>query len=324
MGYHGGPEELLRNLNKDLIELGNQTRVVTERSFLSLYLKTRSNMYWADVVIVISFPSTLTLYPFCRKPSVWICNEVPETFYRWYKVPLFMLNKHVWKDRNIICSNRYDADEVSKDYGVDYVIPFGVDWNFYSEGIHREDGTFRILQVGYIGRYKDQLDTLDIFNTITSKIPNSRLTLVGPKVPAGTGPQYWEKVENRIKDYDLQDKVVMTGQLPREKVREYYYNSDVFIHPVTGTGGWLAPFEALSACLPIITSTKFYGREYLDRYGIITDNYVGALYDIYTDREKYVQMAKEGSKWVKDNLTTKIYAQKILEVIMGVKDGKTG
>ena len=315
MGYHGGPEELLLNLNRHLWEYGCPTRTITERSFLRLYLEVRRNLSWADVVCAISFPSTLTVYPFCNKPAIWICNELPETFYRWYKVPLFKLNEHVWRDKCLICSNKVDADEVSRKYKVSHVIPFGVDWDFYSYGIRGMNHEFNIVQVGYIGRYKDQLTTLDIFSALLSKIPEARLILAGPKVPSGTGPLYWDRVVEKVKSLGLDGKVTMTGQLSREEVRNYLYMSDVFIHPVTGTGGWLAPFEALSTGLPVVVSTKFYGKEFLDGFGVVTEDYVDALCDVYLNRERYNEMARRGSEWVKYNFTWKHYTRKVLEVL---------
>jgi glycosyltransferase involved in cell wall biosynthesis len=275
---------------------------------------------WADVVLALSFPAPLVVFPFCKKPVVWICNEAPETFYRWYKEPVFFLNRKVWRGKNkyLICSNEIDANAVRLIYRrkVDYILPFGVAWDFYSQGVKTPSDVFTILQVGYIGRYKDQLDTLEIFRRFYTEVPKSRLILVGPKVPAGSGPQYWARVEEKIKEYGL--PVTMTGHQTREQVRDWLYRSDVFIHPVTGTGGWLAPFEALSAGLPVITSKRFFGKEFLGEWATVTDDYLGALLDVYSNRQEYNALAREASKWVKDNLTSIHYSTKMLGILREV------
>lgn len=318
-GIYGGPEEVLYNLERDLKLLGIPTRVVVEKASVPLWMRTYNNLDWADVVVSFTFPSSLIL---TRKPQVWVCYDAPEEYYRWYKVPLFIINRWIWRrqGRYMVCSNYRDAHTVEVIYRrkIDHIIPgFGVDYDFYSDGIriYSDKTPFRICQVGTILRLKNQLGTVDIFSEFVKKVPNSILVLAGPRVWTGSGPRYWDAVEEKIKHHNLEDKVLMPGHLTREQVRELYYNSDVYLHPVTGTGGWLPPFEALSTALPVVTTKKFFGWEYLSDYGVVCDNCVEGLLRVYNDRDGYTDKALEGSRWVKENFTSMQYTQKLLEVI---------
>ena len=92
-GIHGGPEEFLMGINKELLNRPSvETRIVQEGTWRRLFMETQKNLRWADVVCAFAFPSPL-MVGFTKKPCVWVCYDVPEAFYRWYKQPAFWLNK---------------------------------------------------------------------------------------------------------------------------------------------------------------------------------------------------------------------------------------
>ena len=70
-GIHGGPEEFLMGINKELISRGLETRVIQEGSWKRLFIETQKNLYWADLVICFAFPSSL-MVGLTKKPCIWI------------------------------------------------------------------------------------------------------------------------------------------------------------------------------------------------------------------------------------------------------------
>ena len=315
--FYGGAEEVITQLSRYLVNQGVEVKVVMESHPFAMYREVREWIGWADVVNVHNFPSGLTIFPYCSKPVVWICNEPPELFTRWWKKPAEALNRYLMRNKYVIVGSNYDAVRFGTIYrrNPNAIIPYGVDYNYFSEGKdNRRDEVFKVLQVGCIGRYKNQLESVLVLSKLKDLIPKAKLILAGPKVNAGTGLIYWKAVEDAIRVYGLEDDVIMTGALNKERVRDLYYSCDVLLHPILEQGGYLVVLEALSAGLPVVVSEQFLGRDMVRDYGVITNDYVNVLHALWKNPEGYREQAGKGSKWIKDNLTWDIYGEKVLKV----------
>jgi glycosyltransferase involved in cell wall biosynthesis len=321
-GIHGGPEEFLIGIKNELVSRNFDVRVVQEGTWKRLFLETRKNLNWADIICSFAFPSSL-MVGLTKKPCVWICYDVPEAFYKWYKVPAFWWNKKVWKKRNryIVCSNITDTYSLEVIYRrkVNYIYPLTIDCEFFHYYPRSSNG-FGICQVGTILRNKNQLETIDIFNLFQKDVPNSTLTLAGPRILTGSGPVYWNSCLERIRRYKLEEKVIMPGHLSRENVRNLYSSSNVYINNLRGTGGWLAVLEALSTGLPVVSNKWFFGWEYLYPFCWVGDNVLEGLKEVNKNYSLYLEKAKEGSSWIKENLNHKVYVDKLLEVFYKALD----
>ena len=317
-GIHGGPEEFLAGVDRELHNRSIDTRIVQEHTWKHLFIETQKNLRWADVILCFAFPSSL-MVGLTRKPCIWICYDVPEAFYKWYKRPAFWWNRKIWTrpDRKIICSNVTDAYSLEVIYRrkVDYIFPLAIDAEFYSGGERRGSDLFRICQVGTILRNKNQLETIGIFNEFKKRVPHSHLNLVGPRIPTGSGPAYWNACKFRIEKCGLHHSVTMPGHCPRTLVKNLYYNSDVYVNNLRGTGGWLAVLEALSTGLPVVSSKWFFGWEYLHPFAWVGEDVLEGLIEVHDNYDKYKKMAERGSQWIKENLTHRNYVDKLLEVI---------
>jgi len=321
LGFHGGTEEMVDLMEKEFKSLGSSVKSLNSKDPFYLYLRTRQYQSWADIINVFNFPASLGTFPTCSKPVVWCCYDLPEEYSRWWKVPFETLNRQMMRrpGKYVVVISKLDAKRFERLYRrqVDYIIPLGVDWNFFSEKPKERDNaslSYKILQVGAVGKFKNQLEGVSIFKEFQKVVPHSKLIIVGSKILAGSGPQYWESVLDKIRKEDLQGKVVMTGGLSREELRAYYHSSDILLHPVSESTGTITLFEALSAGLPIVTSKNFVRKDFLNGFGIATDSYLRALMEVYFNRDKYKDMAKRGSEWVKSNLTGELYSRKIYKI----------
>jgi glycosyltransferase involved in cell wall biosynthesis len=286
---------------------------------VSLYFNTRRHLGWADIVALFNFPASLGTFPLCTKPVVWFCYDIPEEYSRNWKKPFEALNRYLMRIQNryIVVISNLQADRFRKIYrrDPDYLIPLAVDWRYFSEGPSKSlDGTFRVLHVGAIGKFKNQLDSIPVFKEFVKEVPNSTLTFVGPKILAGSGPQYYQELKNSIEANGLQDKVSIVEKYTREDLRNYFHTADVLLHPVSESTGSLTLFEALSASLPIVTSRKFAWKPLIEKYCIMTNSYLSGLLRVHRHPGLFRRLAKRGSKYVRDNLDIKIYAEKISEV----------
>ncbi len=117
--------------------------------------------------------------------------------------------------------------------------------------IHRDFGlghTINLLFLSRIERAKGILDLLDAFESLRKK--DDRLHLV----IAGDGPDF-SQVQERCKARGLAESVTLTGLVDdREKIRELYMRSDIFILPSHHEGFPRVLYEAMCFGLPIITT----------------------------------------------------------------------
>jgi len=317
-GIYEGPTEVVANLDKELRKLGQQVQTFYESDEEALKSKIRANNNWADVLVVVGYLGSIATESFwLHKPTIWSWDEVPENHWNINDVPLYNRLHDLSQQPNvfIVTGTKDDANVIEKIYKrIDYIVPYGIDYEFYSVGERWERRPpFKILQVGWLGRGKNQQVTLKAFGEFLRYIPHSSLTLVGGKIPLGSGPEYWNECERYIRENNL--PASMIGPLPKEKVKEFYYWADVSINPVNNTGGQLTIMESICTGLPTIVSTKFVLRDIVKDFCIVTDDYMGALKEVYKDWGTHHLRALRGKEWIRDNFTWPIWARNILGII---------
>jgi glycosyltransferase involved in cell wall biosynthesis len=98
-------------------------------------------------------------------------------------------------------------------------------------------------------------------------------------------------------------------------VRELYARHDVLYHPVEEQGGWLVPFEAMCANLPIVISEKSPAA------GLIRHNKLGLVDCSGIDIFEFVKSkayekadTKRSQEWVKSNFTWEKYGERMLHI----------
>ncbi len=129
----------------------------------------------------------------------------------------------------------------------------------------------KIVFVGRLGRQKDPILLLRAFNNLSPELKNKTLVSI-----IGDGPKR-KKLENFIKENKLEDRVVLTGDLKREKIFEIFRNSDIFVLTSNWEGFPRSILEAMSFGLAVIAtnvggvkeaiSSGDYGQDYNQDYG---------------------------------------------------------
>ncbi|OHD69367.1 MAG: hypothetical protein A2W19_05505 [Spirochaetes bacterium RBG_16_49_21] len=287
-----------------------------------------------DVVNPHNFPSEIAAAA-AIKPVVWMCNE-PELYLiknhpnfktsfslnRLYFSILFYIERFLVARRikHVVVSDELNAKRFRAIYGFHpHVVNYGIDYDFFSA---RGDpqlpqknefpGKFVILHVGMITPYKNQLESLRALNAIKEKIPEAALVFAG----GGFDEVYKKPIENYIHENGLSGRVIFKGHMKRDELRSLYYRADVMIHPIRPQGGWLSPFEMLCAGKPIIVSKEMTASYIIERerIGVVTDDYAGAIFDAYMNKDKYARMAARGKEYVRDHLSWDSYGEKMLRV----------
>lgn len=104
--------------------------------------------------------------------------------------------------------------------------------------------------IGHVGRFsypKNHIFLLEVFKEVCKLEPNSILLLVGDG-------ELRQKVEDKINELNLNDKVILTGK--RNDVSVFLQAMDVFIFPSIYEGLPVTLIEAQSVGLPCLTSSN--------------------------------------------------------------------
>ena len=116
---------------------------------------------------------------------------------------------------------------------------------------------FTVLSVGRLERVKDPLSLLNAFGRSLAEDAGSRVVFVG----AG---ELSSAVTARALELGLEDRVVLTGLVPRDEVFMLCADADVFVSTSLGEGLPVAVLEAMAAGCPVILSEIPPHREVAD------------------------------------------------------------
>ena len=285
-----------------------------------------------DVVNVHNYPAEIAVYP-CPKPVVWMCNEPPRVHVRiddelkfsirWFIIQAILAFDQ-WAVRRqtkiAVVSDEYNQKRFKNIYGIDpIIINYGIDCQYYaveqSNAVDRNDGQFTVLHVGMLTPLKNQLASLHTIERLKTTIPKIKLILAG----SGSG-KYLDTLREYIRNKDLQPYVDITGHVDREKIRELYRSANVLLHPIKPQGGWLSPFEAVCAGLPIVVSPEMTASSLIEKknLGIVTQDYATALLDIYQNTSSHLAHCDYRANWVKTHLSWDNFCEQMLNAFSQV------
>jgi glycosyltransferase involved in cell wall biosynthesis len=116
---------------------------------------------------------------------------------------------------------------------------------------------FTVLSVGRLERVKDPLAVLEAFGRSLHEDAASRAVFVGAGELAPT-------ITARAQELGLEDRVILTGLIPRDEVFVLCADADVFVSTSHGEGLPVAVLEAMAAGCPVILSEIPPHRELAD------------------------------------------------------------
>lgn len=271
-----------------------------------------------DIINYHNFPATLESLFGAHSSNVkevWMLNEPPEMFTNWKRKPVEWVNRKLVKHKikNVIVNDKFNAGRCFDLYDVipEVVYP-GVDYEFFNQAEdHPNPEFFTVLQVGTISRYKNQLASIEAVAGASKWIPNIRLWLMGYP----TEPEYKSECLQRIEELGV--KVNWFSNKSMGDLRRLYSQADVLIHPIKPQGGWLVPFEALSAGTPIIVSDELtcsdvVRQNHLGTVAYQAADYVAALRQLSKDGEACRSEVEHAREWISHNLTWEIHGERTI------------
>lgn len=288
-----------------------------------------------DLVNVHNFPASWAAFATPRI-KVWMCNEPPEFWNNPHPnmaMRMIMASGHVF-DRFIV-RHTYSGNVVSDEfnsrrfrfkYGLTPdVINYGIEYEFFCKKVEASPvieeynlkNCFVLLQVGTISYIKNQMASLKALKEILPRIRNAKMIFAGDSVE-----EYRKKLEEFVKNHSLENRIIFTGHITKDKLRMLYKACDVALFPTKAQGGWLSPFEALSAGKPILVSPLLTCSDIIKNLGIgtVSNNFGTTLLEMHADTKRFQEMALKGQHWVSQNLSWDLYTDKMLILFENVID----
>jgi len=109
---------------------------------------------------------------------------------------------------------------------------------------HQDSEKINVLFMGIIGKRKGAYDVVEAAQYLTN--PNIRITLYGDGEVA--------ELRNEVINSNVSDKVIIEGWISGKDIEVAYKNADIYILPSYNEGLPMSILEAMTYCLPIIST----------------------------------------------------------------------
>ncbi len=138
-----------------------------------------------------------------------------------------------------------------------------------------------------------------------------------------------EKYRKQVKEQNLEDVLEIVGQVPSDKVKDYYEKSNIFIATSDSNEGWGAVLnESMNAGCAIVANKRMGSVPFL-----IGDNDRGFMYDDYNDLENKVKklindkelrmkFSKNAYEYITTKWTGEMAAENLIKMFNNVIEGK--
>jgi len=150
--------------------------------------------------------------------------------------------------------------------------------------INSSKSSLKIIYLGWLEKEKGIIELIKSFNQICKSNPDIQLTLIGD----GSLNKYIENF--KIKN-NLNGKLILKGWLPKNKVKDYLFESDIFVLPSWQEGMPNALIEALASGLPSITTSV----------GVIPDYLINNNSALIVEPKNLNKLKKSIEKLINDN-----------------------
>jgi len=166
--------------------------------------------------------------------------------------------------------------------------------------------------IGMVGEFwKNQIELVEMIPSLIQTFPDITVALVGNNADrALVGP-----IEERIRQLGINDKVVFTGLVPRDRITDVFYDMDLSVTTHRNEGFGIVHLESLAAGTPVVAYNEggfvdiFKGEDVGVLVGGGPAEFSRAVVDLLTDHEKRFVMGAAGYELVKRRYSVKAMGQ---------------
>jgi len=155
------------------------------------------------------------------------------------------------RERRLFSEIHHDVEYVPVPFNEEEFLPLAQKGSKDSEQPSGDSDIFTFLCLGRISEIKGQDLALEAFIEAEKKMPNARLVFVGRSDYAS---DYYDRLQTRIRDLSLEDKVSFTGAVPRNEVINWLAQSDISVFPVRFMNSGAVITESWAANTGVIQS----------------------------------------------------------------------
>ncbi|RWY55702.1 glycosyltransferase family 4 protein [Mucilaginibacter gilvus] len=150
---------------------------------------------------------------------------------------------------NLIAISEFIVNQYQQNYGVKpgHVIPVGVSSQPFKDVGNMRD--IDLLAAGSLIPLKRYHLFVELVKELKKDHPNIRAVL------CGAGPEM-ERLSAMLAESELEDNLILKGELPHQQVLELMQQAKVFIHPSEYEGFSTVCLEALAACATVVSFIK--------------------------------------------------------------------
>ncbi len=242
--YHLKLASMIKKFNLDLIHthtefsLGIFGRIMARELHIPM-VHTYHTIY-EDYTHYVTHNKTLDrrAKAFARVFTRLCCNHVEQVIVPTAKVKELLLRYNVNRDIT--------------------VVPTGVDLRKFDSNLYSEEDIKRvkdeigidcldkvIIYIGRISKEKNIAEIIDAMPEYMNVRKNVKFIVIGG------GPDM-DNLKQKVKDYNLEDRIIFTGPKPWDDIGLYYRVGDVFVSGSTSETQGLTYIEAMAAGLPVV------------------------------------------------------------------------
>jgi glycosyltransferase involved in cell wall biosynthesis len=155
-----------------------------------------------------------------------------------------------------------------------------------------------IAMVGEL--WKNQEELIDATVHLTKEFPDITVAIVG-----GGG---MEHLQAKIRRLGLENNVILTGRIPRERIPDLFFDCDLSVSTHRNEGFGIVHIESLAAGTPVVAYNSGGLVEIVEKGGGVlvngqTEQFATAIIELLKDDEKRFALGREGQQVVAENFT---------------------
>lgn len=225
-------------------------------------------------------------------------------------------------------------DERTKIWARDYfgkeavVVRSGLDLERFSylprKGISTRSGS--LLMAGIFFLHRRYEDTIRAVKILVDKGYDMSLTISGNYTANNEYKSYYERLRKLVLELGLQQRVVFSGEVSEDMLRDHYRSHDIYISPNHLQSWGLACFEAMASGLPVVVSKSAGATEVLsdgENALLVSpkspEEIADAIMRLADNPELYERMSACGRKFVEENISWEKSAHAMLKLFEQVR-----
>lgn len=212
--------------------------------------------------------------------------------------------------KNIVFTKSNLASDYLETLGINsQVIGVGLDLTNLTNYTSGNYNPFELLYVGKLEERRNILFIVEVLKKLIDIDERYHLTIIGKGEK-----KYTSKIDNKIKELDLDDKITIIDRVNQKQLIDYYIGSGIFLLPTNYEIFGMVILESLYYGLPVITTLN--GGSSVLKKGVYINNidvneWVNTIYKISSNYG--IIQHDELKKYIVNNFVWNVLAKQIIQ-----------